>query len=41
MFPSKVNKDNDALAHYFEESKLAVGEIVKSSSSWKLQCCKR
>ena len=38
MFPSKVKEDNDALAHYFGERKLVVREIVKASSSLKLQC---
>ena len=40
MFPSKFKEDNDALAHYFGERNLVVREIVKASSSLKLQCCK-
>ena len=40
MFPSKVKEDNDALVHYFVERKLVVREIIKPSSSLKLQCCK-
>ena len=39
MFP-KVREDNDALVRYFVECKLVVKEIVKYSSSMKLQCCK-
>ena len=41
MFPSTVKEDNDALVCYFVERKLVVREIVKSSSSLKLQCCKQ
>ena len=37
MFPSKVKEDNDALVHHFIECKLVGREIVKSSSSLKLQ----
>ena len=37
---SKVREDNGALVRYFAERKLVVREIVKSSSSLKLQCCK-
>ena len=37
MFPSKVRKDNDPLAHYFVERKLVIKKIVKRSSSLKLQ----
>ena len=40
MFPSKVKEDNDASVRYFVECKLVVREIVKPSSSLKLQCCK-
>ena len=40
MLPSKVKEDNDALVHYFVEHKRVVREIVKSSSSSKLRCCK-
>ena len=40
MFPSKVERDNDALVHYFVERKLVVREIVKTLSSLKLQSCK-
>ena len=41
MFPSKVERDNDASVHYFVECKLVVREIVKTSSSLKLQFCKK
>ena len=40
MFPSKLKEYNDALVHYFVEHKLVVREILKFSSSLKLQCCK-
>ena len=40
MFSSKIKEDNDALVCYFVEYKLVVREIVKPSSSFKLQCCK-
>ena len=40
IFPSKVKEDNHALVRYFVERKLVVREIVKPSSSLKLQCCK-
>ena len=37
MFPSKVKEDNDASVRYFVEGKFVVREIVKPSSSLKLQ----
>ena len=40
IFQSKVREDNDALVRYLVERKLVVREIVKPSSSCKLQCCK-
>ena len=40
MFPSKVKEDNDALVRYFVERNVVVREIVKRSSSLKLQSCK-
>ena len=40
MCPSKVKEDNDSLPRYFVERKLVVREIVKPSSSLKLQCCR-
>ena len=40
MFTSKVREDSDALVRYFVERKLVVREIVKPSSSFKLQCCR-
>ena len=38
MFPSKVKEDNTALVSYFVEDKPVVREVVKPSSSFKLQC---
>ena len=40
MFPSKDKEDNDTLVRYSVERKPVVKEIVKPSSSLKLQCCK-
>ena len=40
MLPSKVKEGNDILVRYFVEREVVVREIVKSSSSLKLQGCK-
>ena len=39
IFPSNIKEDNEALVRYFVECKLFVREIVKPSSSFRLQCC--